>query len=128
MGGYGVKRPISGNIACLKKWDKPRTVSELRANLGFANYYQEFVRLYAHHAAPLYSLLPLFKSEAREGSNHPLLWTPEGDTAFEDFKGELLEPLASFLVNPDKPFVIPTDASDYAMGAVLEQTDEKGTH
>ena len=29
---------------------------------------------------------------------------------------------------PDKPFVIGTDASNYAMDAVLEQTDEKGNH
>ena len=32
------------------------------------------------------------------------------------------------LVNPDRPFVMRKDASDYAMGAVLEQTDEKGNH
>ena len=43
--GYGVKQPIPGKIACLKKWDKDRTVLELRGFLGLANYYQEFVRL-----------------------------------------------------------------------------------
>ena len=128
MVGYAVKRPIPGKIACLEKWDKLRIISELRASLGFANYYQEFVRLYAHHAAPLYSMLQLSKSEARKGSNHPLHWTLQRDNAFENLKGEMLKLLALFVVNPDKPFVIRTDASDYAMGAVLEQTDEKGNH
>ena len=126
--GYAVKRRIPWKIAGLEKWDKPRTVSELRAFLRFANYYQEFVRLYAHHAAPLYSMLQLSKSEASKGSNHPLHWTPEPDAAFKDLKRELLKPLALFPMNPDKRFVIRTDASDYAMGAVLEQSDEKGKH
>ena len=111
---------IPWKIACLERLDKPRTVSELRAFLRSANSYQEFVRLYAHHAAPLYSMLQLLKSEASKGSNHPLHWTPEPDSAFEDLKRELLKALALFLVNPDKRFVIRTDASDYAMGAVLE--------
>ena len=50
---YGVKRPISWKITCLEKWDKPRTVSELRVLLNLANHHQEFVCLYAHHEAPL---------------------------------------------------------------------------
>ena len=41
-------------------------------------------------------------------------------------QAKLLKPLALFLLNPDKPFVIRTKASDYAKGAVLEETDEKG--
>ena len=68
------------------------------------------------------------KSEARKGSNHPLRWTPERDTALEDLKRELLKPLALFLVNADKPFIIRTDANDNTLGAVLEQSDEKGNH
>ena len=126
--GYRVKRPTRGKMACLEKLDKPCRVSELRAFLGFGNYYQEFVRLYAHHAAPLYSMLQLSKSDPRKGINHPLHWTPERETAFEDLKRELLKPLALFPVNPDKLFVIRKDASDYPMGAILEQTDEKENH
>ena len=126
--GDGVKRRIPGKIVCREKWDKPRTVSELRAFVGFAQNYQEFVCIYAHHAAPPYSMPQLLKSEARKGYNHPSHWTPERDTALEDLKRELLKPFALFLDNPYKPFVIQTNASDYAMGAVLEQTEEKGNH
>ena len=101
--GYGVNKPIPAKSASLEKWDKPRTVPELRAFLGFANYYQEFIHLYAQLAAPLYSMPQLSKSEARKGSDHPLHWTLEQDTAFEDLKRELLKPLALFFRNPDKP-------------------------
>ena len=125
---YGVRPPTPWNIACLENWDKPCTVSELKALLGFANYYQELVRLYTHHVAPLYSMLQLSKSEARRGSSHPLHWTPELDSTLGDLKRELLKPLTLFLGNVDKPFVIRTDASDYVMGAVLERNDEKANH
>ena len=64
----------------------------------------------------------------RKGSSQPFHWTPEQDPCFEDLKPQLSKPLARFPVNPDKTFVIRTDASDYAMGAVLEHTDEKGNH
>ena len=128
VAGSEIERRIPGRIACLEKWDKPRTVSDPRAFLVFPNYYQEFVCLYAHCAAPLYSMLQLSKSEERKGSYHPLHWTPERDTAFKDLKRELLKPLPLFLVNLDKPFVIRTDASNYALGAVYEQNGEKRNH
>ena len=115
-------------IACPGRWDKLQAVSELRAFLGHVDFYQEVVRLSGHHAAPLYSMLQLSMSEARRGSNHPLHWTPEPDTAFQDLKQELLKPLALFLVKPDKPLVIRTDTSDYATGTILEQTDDKGNY
>ena len=68
--GYGIKRPILAKIACMKKWDKPRTVTELRPFIGFANYYyQEFVCLYAHHTAFLYSMLQVSNSAAQKGSD-----------------------------------------------------------
>ena len=68
-------------------------------------------------------MLPPFtacsKSLSKKQAKHPLHWSPEQDAAFLDLKRELLKPLAFFLVNPDKPFVIRTDASDYAMGAIF---------
>ena len=52
----GVKSSFPGKIGCLEKWNKAGTVSELLAFLGLANYYHKFVRLYARHAALLYSM------------------------------------------------------------------------
>ena len=43
-------------------------------------------------------------------------------------KERLLGQLGLFLVDPDKGFVLRTDASDYAVGAVLEQVRYAGTH
>ena len=40
----------------------------------------------------------------------------------------LLDTLKLWLINPDKRFVLRTDSSDYALGAVLEQGEDDGTH
>ena len=73
-------------------------------------------------------MLLLSKSGALKGFNRPLHSTSERGTAFEHLKRKLLKLLALFLVNPNKPFVSQTDARNYAMGAVLQQTHKKRNH
>ena len=56
-----------------------------------------------------------------KGSQKPLTWrTPEIE-AFEKLKQLLAERLELFRIDPDAPFILRTDASDRAIGAVLEQ-------
>ena len=65
---------------------------------------------------------------AGKKSKKKLVWTPEAEDAFSRLKERLLGQLGLFLVDPDKGFVLRTDASDYAVGAVLEQVRDDGTH
>ena len=58
---------------------------------------------------------------AGKGGKKKLAWTPEAGDAFSRLRERLLGQLGLFLVDPDKGFVLRTDASDYAVGAVLEQ-------
>ena len=48
--------------------------------------------------------------------------------AFEAMKRALLDKLKLWVINLDIGFVLCTDASDYAIGAVLEQVEDNGTH
>ena len=50
------------------------------------------------------------------------------EDAFSRLKERLLGQLGLFMVDPDKGFVLRTDASDYAVGAVLEQVRDDGSH
>ena len=68
------------------------------------------------------------KFDGRKGSKKKLAWTPEAEDAFNRLKERLLGQLGLFLVDPDKGFVLRTDASDYAVGAVLEHVRDDGTH
>lgn len=52
------------------------------------------------------------------------MWKESEKEAFEKVKAVLAQKLELFVVDPDKPFVLRTDASDKAIGAVLEQYRE----
>ena len=126
--GHGQRRPMPGKLASLHHWKKPQTISELRSFMGFCNYYSGYVRMYAELSGPLHKMLQVGKFDGRKGSKKKLAWTPEAEDAFNSLKERLLGQLGLFLVDPDKGFVLRTDASDYAVGAVLEQVRDDGTH
>ena len=58
----------------------------------------------------------------------PLSWNEESNRAFEGMKQALLSAVGLILVDPDQGFVLRTDASDYAVGAVLEQVLDDRRH
>ena len=126
--GHGQRRPMPGNLASLHHGEKPQTISELRSFMGFCNYYSGYVRMYAELSGPLHKMLQVGKFDGRKGSKKKLAWTPEAEDAFSRLKERLLGQLGLFLVDPNKGFVLRTDASDYAVGAVLEQVRDDGTH
>ena len=73
------------------------------------------------------SLLKGNRDETKKGSKKPIIWDDEANDAFEAMKCALLDKPKLWLINPDPGFVLRTDASDYAVGAVLEQVEDDGT-
>ena len=126
--GHGQRRPMPGKLASLHHWEKPQTISELRSFMGFCNYYSGYVRIYAELLGPLHKMLQVGKFDGQNGSKKKLAWTPEAKDTFSSLKERLLGQLGLFLVDPDKGFVLRTDASDHAVGAVLEQVRDDGSH
>ena len=96
--------------------------------MGFCIYYSGYVRMYAELLGPLHNMLQVGKFDGRKGSKKKLAWTPEAQDSFSRLRELLLGQLKLFLVDPDKGFVLQTDASDYAVGAVLEQIRDDGLH
>ena len=80
--------------------------------MGLAGYYLRFIEGFSSSARPLSDLLK--KTVAFE-------WTQKHQQIFEDLKNALC--IAPVLQYPDieKPFILTTDASDYAVDAVLSQ-------
>ena len=126
--GHGQRRPMPGKLASLHLWEKPQTISELRSFMGFCNYYSGYVRMYAELSGPLHKMLQVGKFDGQKGGKKKLAWTPEAEDAFSRLKERLLGQLGLFLVDPDNGFVPRTVASDYAVGAVLEQVRDDGSH
>ena len=81
--GNGQRKPIPGKVAAIEHWEKPKTVSELRAYLGFCNYYSGYIKMYAEYAAPMTTMLKGNREETKKGSKKALVWTAESDRAFE---------------------------------------------
>ena len=109
--------PDSSNVQAVQDAQAPRTVRDVRSFLGMANYYSQFVEGFSEIAKPLYKLTK--KDEAFE-------WTEACQDAFETLKEALVS--APVLRRPDlsRPYVLQTDWSPIAIGAVLAQIDEDG--
>ncbi len=65
--------------------------------------------------------LQVEKEEGKKGSLKAVAWDYASWKAFEYLKIALKEGLEVFQIKPNHPFILQTDASDFALGAVLEQ-------
>ena len=120
----GRRGPAPGKLLSIQGWELPKTVTALRGFLGLTNYYSCYVKNYANLAAPLMSKLQLNREDGKKGSQKPIRWTTSDIESFVKLKRALTEELELFQLEPDQPFVMKTDASDHAIGAVLEQERE----
>jgi hypothetical protein len=120
----GTRSPAPGKLLSIQKWELPRTITELRGFLGLTNYYSSYVKNYSTLASPLMGKLQVGRIDGKKGSTKPVDWDDQTREAFEVLKKALAEGLEVFRLEPDQPFVLKTDASDFAIGAVLEQERE----
>ena len=96
-------------------WPIPANLKELRSFLGFCTYYRRFVKDFSKLAAPLHALTKagvIFK------------WDPSCHTAFETLKAALTSAPVLQYPDPNKPFILDTDASSVGVGAVLSQVHD----
>ncbi|GBG87247.1 hypothetical protein CBR_g45306 [Chara braunii] len=88
----------------------------MRSFLGMTGYYRNFVENYSIVAAPLTDLTHL---------DTPWEWTERCEAAFRHLKHALTHYEVLKLPDPDKPFIVTTDASQYGIGIVLAQQEGK---
>ena len=117
----GHKRPLPGKLRSIEKWELPPTVTALHSFSGFCNFYSLYIPGFSGRAALLLDKLKVGRVDGKKGSKMPLVWTEEEKKVFEDLKVAMLGKLTLQVLNPSWPFVLRTDASGFAIGAVLEQ-------
>ena len=120
--GGGCRRPAPGKLMAIAKWEPPTTISGLRSFLGFTNYYSGYIHQYSDKVAILQDKLKVPKDVGKKGSKVRISWTSADQAAFDEIKRLLCSALELQRVDPRKPFVLRVDASDYAVGAILEQS------
>ena len=111
-------KPDPTKTAGLKAWPRTlKTVREVRSTLGLLNYHRAFVPGFSHIVKPLTTLLK---------KDTPFNWTPACTNALDRVIHILTtEPVLTH-PDPEKPFELEVDASDYATGAILFQRDDRG--
>jgi transposase InsO family protein len=104
--------PDPSKVSAIKNFPKPRNVKDIRSFLGFSGYYRSFIQNYAAISRPLTQLT---RKDVR------FVWTEKQQQAFENLKAALTS--HSVLAHPrfDQTFILSTDASDYAISAILSQ-------
>ena len=116
--------PLPSAVDAIVNFVRPEKQKALRRYLGMINYYHRFIPHCADTLTPLNQLL----TAANEGhtrlspkSNFDLKWNKSVNSAFIESKQILAN--ATLLVHPDHtaPLNITCDASDFAVGGVLQQ-------
>ena len=99
------------------------TGSSDNANIAvtrFCKYYSAYIKLYAQYTAFTTAFIKGYREETKKGSKKALFLND--DLAFGGMKQVL------HLVAPDRGFFLQTDASDYAIGAALQQVLDDWRH
>ena len=68
----GTRRPLPGKLLPVEQWPPPKTVTEIRQFLGFANYYSGYIEHFAEMAAPLMDKLKVGRVLGKKASTHPV--------------------------------------------------------
>jgi RNase H-like domain found in reverse transcriptase/Integrase zinc binding domain/Chromo (CHRromatin Organisation MOdifier) domain/Integrase core domain len=89
-------------------------VRDLQVFLGFANFYRRFIRGYSQVAGPLTRLLQ---------KDRPFAFDEAARQTFRQLKTAFTSAPVLAHFHPDRPSTLETDASDYAIAAVLSQPD-----
>jgi hypothetical protein len=121
LGRYGMFT-LDDKVKAITDLAAPQTLGELYRLLGMFGYYRGFIRNYAKITRPLELLKRSTQSGVDYNSKRPIAWSDDAQAAFEELKKRLCS--APILAHPKfdgRPFVLYTDASAEAFGAVLTQ-------
>lgn len=105
-------------IKDIRRFRQPNTLSELRSFLGLATFVSPYIQGFANIASPLWELT---------SSSNAWVWGEEQSKAFELLRDRIVQCTTSLGYFSDQgKTILYTDASPYALGAVLvQESDEK---
>jgi len=97
------------------EWPTPQTLTEVRAFVAMASYYRRHIQSLAEVARPLHELTK---------KNVRFFWGDAQERAFQRLKQALISAPVLAMPLDEGQYVLDTDASDNAMGCVLQQWQE----
>ena len=116
ISGDGI-RPLPSKVEAVSRFPRPTTVKQLQEFLGMINYYHRFIPNAAEILHPLCNL-----SSAKQKKLEA--WTPTHVHSFISAKNALAQAATLATRNITNKLYLVTDASNIAIGAVLEQCND----
>ena len=108
----------TNKVKAINDWPSPlKNITDVRSFLGLAGYYRKFVQGFSKLASPLTELLKKDTSFS---------WGDKEQDSFQTLKNSITSAPILSLPDPTKPYVVITDASGFATGAILQQDHGKG--
>src|SRR5436853_3639985 len=109
--------PDDRKVQTINEYPAPTNTLEIQSFLGMTGFYRQFIQDYSEITKPITDLLK---------QKNAFKWTNECQDAFEVLKKCLIN--SPILAHPNKVglFTVTTDASDFALGAVLSQEQNEG--
>lgn len=107
----GVK-PNPDKIEAIESFPQPENPKEVKSFLGLAGYYRRFIPNFAKISKPLTKLLT---------KDTPFIFDFECKESFKNLKTALTSDPILIYPNFEEPFLLTTDASAFAIGAILSQ-------
>lgn len=96
----------------IREFPPPTSTKGIARFIGMVGFYSKFIPQFAHWAAPLNML---------RRKNVPFVWTEEHQKAFEHLKDAICNPPILCIPDFKSEFILQSDASNKAVGAVLLQ-------
>nr|GEZ09798.1 reverse transcriptase domain-containing protein [Tanacetum cinerariifolium] len=103
-------------VDVITKLPHPTLVKGIKSFLGHAGFYRRFIKDFSKIARPMTQLLEKYAL---------FIFSPECVDAFRTLKTKLYEAPILIAPNWDMPFELMCDASDFSIGAVLRQRQDK---
>ncbi|XP_067145203.1 uncharacterized protein [Centruroides vittatus] len=117
--GSGRHAPDPERVKAITALALPKTKEQLRSFLGICGYYRDYISDFAKLTNPLTNLLARRAPKTIE-------WNRELERSFEAVKTKLGQAPLLYSPDPERPFVLFTDASNHAIGVCLAQFSPEG--
>jgi hypothetical protein len=117
--GRGQVKMDPVKVQGIAEWPIPTNLRELRSFLGFGNYYKDFIQAYSQITCPLHNLT---KKDVTWN------WDKSAHKAFTNLKEMFTFYPVLRNPDPDKRYILDTDASNVAVGATISQDYPDGRH
>lgn len=105
-------------IEAIEDWPTPKTLKQVQSFIEFTNFYRRFIENFSKIVAPI--------THTTHRTAKKFQWTNVAESTFQKLKRAFTN--ASFLIHfdPTQKIEVMINASDYAIGAILQQLQKNG--